>query len=109
MIGGSESLNFKPQKKTKFAAEIISELKVLTVRGAELRRETLNKSKLSDTDLTLLQRNTENIEELVKAFKNLVISMDFQIEQESDFQHYFETLCDLIMVDEEYQLPLMNA
>lgn len=47
LIGGSESLNFKPQKKTMFAAEIICELKRLTVCGTELRQSP----RLSDLDV----------------------------------------------------------
>jgi hypothetical protein len=47
-------------------------------------------------------RLSEDIEDLVKAFKNLIMYMNFTIEIESDFNDYFTTLCDLIKLDEKY-------
>jgi len=50
----------------------------------------------------ILERE-QNIEELVKAFKNLVIHLGLNIRTQADFDKYFETLCNLIRVDEKYQ------
>ena len=44
----------------------------------------------------------QNIEELVKAFKNLVMHMDLVIEKD-DFNRYFETLCELIKLEDNLQ------
>ena len=82
--GGQE--HFNADKKSKFASKLIEKLQQI--------------SKLSPND-NFADRD-QNIEELVKAFKNLVMHMDLVIEKD-DFNRYFETLCELIKLEDNLQ------
>jgi hypothetical protein len=75
--------HFNAEKKSKFASKLIEKLQQI--------RELSPNENFADRDT--------NIEELVKAFKNLVMYMDLAIDRD-DFSRYFETLCDLIKLDD---------
>jgi histidyl-tRNA synthetase len=75
--------HFNAEKKSKFASKLIEKLQ-------QIRELSPNEN--------FVDRDT-NIEELVKAFKNLVMYMDLAIDRD-DFSRYFETLCDLIKLDD---------